>query len=147
MNKHIDPKALEPFKVTTGPLPASRKLYSAAPGFPDVRVPYREIALHPSAKEPPIRVYDTTGPYTDPDIAIDVHEGLPRIRTPWIEARGDAKPYGGRHVKPEDNGNVGKDKLVPEFPYLQVPQRAQPGRTLTQYQYARAGIITAEMAY
>ena len=60
MNKHIDPKSIEPFKVTTGPLPASTKRYSPAPGFPDVLVPYREIALHPTAKEPPIRVYDTT---------------------------------------------------------------------------------------
>jgi phosphomethylpyrimidine synthase len=147
MNKHIDPKALEPFRVTTGPLPASRKVYSPAPGFPDVMVPYREIALHPSAKEPPIRVYDTTGPYTDPSVKIDVHEGLPRIRQPWIDARGDSAPYGGRQVKPEDNGNVTGDKLVPEFQYLNVPQRAQPGKRLTQYQYAKAGIITAEMAY
>ena len=53
MNKPIDPRDLQPFRVTTGPLPASRKLYSPAPGFPDVRVPYREIALHPTAKEPP----------------------------------------------------------------------------------------------
>ena len=60
MNKPFDPKSLEPFRVTTGPLPASQKLYSPAPGFPDVLVPYREISVHPSAKEPPIRVYDTT---------------------------------------------------------------------------------------
>jgi len=56
MNKHVDPKSIEPFKVATGPLPASTKRYSPAPGFPDVLVPYREIALHPAAKEPPIRV-------------------------------------------------------------------------------------------
>jgi len=147
MNKHIDPKSLEPFRVTTGPLPASQKLYSAAPGFPDVLVPYREISVHPSAKEPPIRVYDTTGPYTDPAVAIDVHAGLPRIRTPWIAARNDSAPYDGRRVKPEDNGNVTGDKLVPEFPGLHAPLRAQPGKRLTQLQYARAGIITAEMAY
>src|SRR5690349_11276745 len=84
MNKPLDPRELQPFRVTTGPLPASQKLYSPAPGFPDVHVPYREISVHPSAKEPPLRVYDTTGPYTDPAVAIDVHEGLPRIRTPWI---------------------------------------------------------------
>jgi phosphomethylpyrimidine synthase len=147
MNKHIDPKALEPFKVTTGPLPASEKRYSPAPGFPDVLVPYREIALHPTAKEPPVRVYDTTGPYTDPSVAIDVHEGLPRIRDAWIEARGDAAPYAARAVKPEDNGNVTGDKLVPEFANLRQPLRAKPGKQLTQLQYARAGIITAEMAY
>jgi phosphomethylpyrimidine synthase len=147
MNKHIDPKSLEPFKVTTGPLPASEKRYSPAPGFPDVLVPYREIALHPTAKEPPVRVYDTTGPYTDPSVAIDVHEGLPRIRDAWIAARGDAAPYAARAVKPEDNGNVTGDKLVPEFANLRQPLRAKSGKHLTQLQYARAGIITAEMAY
>ena len=147
MNKHIDPKALEPFRVTTGPLPASQKLYSAAPGFADVLVPYREIALHPTAKEPPIRVYDTTGPYTDPSVSIDVHAGLPPIRSPWIAARGDTAAYTGRHVKPEDNGNVSLEKLVTEYPNLRQPLQAKPGARLTQYQYARAGIITAEMAY
>ncbi len=147
MNKPFDPKSLEPFRVTTGPLPASRKLYSPAPGFPEAMVPFRQIALHPSAKEPPVRVYDTSGPYTDPDIRIDVHEGLPKIRDAWIAARGDSAPYGGRHVKPEDNGNVTGEKLVTQFPYLNVPRRVQPGRQLTQLQYARAGIITAEMAY
>jgi phosphomethylpyrimidine synthase len=147
MNKHIDPKSIEPFKVTTGPLPASQKLYSAAPGFPDVLVPYREISVHPSAKEPPIRVYDTTGPYTDPAVAIDVHEGLPKIRAPWIAARKDSAPYSGRIVKPEDNGNVTGEKLVTQFPLVPTPLRALPGKQLTQFQYARAGIITAEMAY
>jgi phosphomethylpyrimidine synthase len=151
VNKPIDPKSLEPFRVTTGPLPASTKRFSAAPGLPpehpEVLVPYREIALHPSALEPPVRVYDTTGPYTDPSVAIDVHEGLPKIRLPWIEARGDAAPYAGRNIKPEDNGNVSGEKLVTQFPCARPPLRVKPGRQLTQYQYARAGIITAEMAY
>ncbi len=147
MNKPIDPRDLQPFRVTTGQLPASRKLYSPAPGFPDVMVPYREIALHPTAKEPPIRVYDTTGPYTDPTVQIDVHEGLPKVRAPWIAARADTESYAARHVKPEDNGHVTGDKLVTQFPHLTTPLRAKPGARLTQYQYAKAGIITAEMAY
>jgi len=147
MNKPIDPRDLQPFRVTTGPLPASRKLYSPAPGFPEVRVPYREIALHPTANEPPIRVYDTTGPYTDPTVLIDVHEGLPKVRTPWIAARADTQSYTARHVKPEDNGHVTGDKLVTQFPHFTTPLRARPGARLTQYQYAKAGIITAEMAY
>ena len=147
MNKPIDPRDLQPFRVTTGPLPASQKLYSPAPGFPDVMVPYREIALHPTAKEPPIRVYDTTGPYTDPTAQIDVHEGLPTVRAPWIAARADTESYAARHVKPEDNGHVTGDKLVTQFPHLTTPLRAKPGARLTQYQYAKAGIITAEMAY
>jgi phosphomethylpyrimidine synthase len=147
MNKPIDPKSLEPFKVTTGALPASSKLYSPAPGFPDARVPYREIALHPTANEPPVRVYDTTGPYTDPAVTIDVDKGLAPIRAPWIAARGDAAPYDGRRVKPEDNGNVSIEKLVTEFPNKRQPLVGQPGKLVTQYEYARAGIITAEMAY
>jgi phosphomethylpyrimidine synthase len=147
MNKPIDPRDLQPFRVTTGPLPASQKLYSPAPGFPDVMVPYREIALHPTAKEPPIRVYDTTGPYTDPTAQIDVHEGLPKVRAPWIAARADTESYAARHVKPEDNGHVTGDRLVTQFPHLTTPLRAKPGARLTQYQYAKAGIITAEMAY
>jgi phosphomethylpyrimidine synthase len=147
MNKPIDPRDLQPFRVTTGPLPASRKLYSPAPGFPDVRVPYREIALHPTAKEPPIRVYDTTGPYSDPTVQIDVHEGLPPVRAPWIAARADTASYAARHVRPEDNGHVTGDKLVTQFPHVATPLRARPGARLTQYQYAKAGIITAEMAY
>src|ERR1700760_3896599 len=87
VNKPINPKSLEPFRVTTGPLPASEKRYSTAPDFADVSVPYREIALHPSANEPPIRVYDTTGPYTDPRVAIDVHQGLAPLRSSWLAAR------------------------------------------------------------
>ena len=93
MNKHLDPKSIEPFKVTTGPLPASTKGYSPAPGFPDVMVPYREIALHPSAKEEPVRVYDTSGPYTDAAARIDVRNGLPALRQPWILARGDVEGF------------------------------------------------------
>ena len=147
MNKPIDPRNLQPFRVTTGPLPASQKLYSPAPGFPDVHVPYREITLHPTAKEPPIRVYDTTGPYTDPTVQIDVHEGLPPVRAPWIAARADTESYAARHVRPEDNGHVTGDQLVTQFSHLTSPLRAKPGARLTQYQYAKAGIITAEMAY
>ena len=169
MNKHIDPKALEPFRVTTGPLPASEKRYSPAPGFPDVLVPYREISLHPSAKEPPIRVYDTTGPYTDPAVQIDVHEGLPPIRNRWTRNR-LVEVYEPRPLKPEDNGNVSVERAVPDFPNQRKPLRRfganeeagqwlkekgqklgldadRKKNPLTQLQYARAGIITAEMAY
>ncbi|MEZ5936856.1 MAG: phosphomethylpyrimidine synthase ThiC [Hyphomonadaceae bacterium] len=147
MNKPSSPKDFEPFKVTTGPLPASERMYDAAPGFPHTRVPYREIALHPTANEPPVRVYDTTGPYSDPRVIIDVHKGLAPIRASWIAARADTASYDGRSVKPEDNGNVSIEKLVTEFPNKRQPLRARPGAALTQYQYAKAGVITAEMAY
>jgi len=72
------------FAVTTGALPASRKIHVEGERFPDIRVPMREIALHPTANEPPVTVYDTSGPYTDPDAPIDIFKGLPRIRDAWI---------------------------------------------------------------
>ncbi|MBM3580715.1 MAG: phosphomethylpyrimidine synthase ThiC, partial [Alphaproteobacteria bacterium] len=74
--------------VTTGPLPASRKIFVPGERHPHIRVPMREISVHPSAGEPPLVVYDTTGPYTDPEAKIDIQKGLPRIRSPWIKARG-----------------------------------------------------------
>ena len=77
MNKPIDPKSLEPFRVTTGPLPASTKRFSPAPGFPDVLVPYREIALHPCAKESRCASMTRPAPTPTPTSTIDVHEGLP----------------------------------------------------------------------
>ncbi len=133
--------------VTTGPLPASTKIFTSPVGFDDVKVPFREIALHETAKEPPVRVYDTSGPYTDPTVAIDVEKGLPRTRAAWIEARGDTALYVGRDMKPEDNGNVGEKHLARAFPIVNQPRKGKPGRLVTQYEYAKAGIITAEMAY
>ncbi|HMM13044.1 MAG TPA: phosphomethylpyrimidine synthase ThiC [Parvibaculum sp.] len=141
MNIHAKPS------VTTGPLPASRKVYTSPAAFPELNVPFREIALHPSAKEPPVRVYDTSGPYTDPDAVIDVEKGLPRMREAWIEARGGTERYEGRALKPEDNGNVSDTHLARSFPIAHAPRRGFAGQPLTQLEYARAGIVTAEMAY
>ena len=133
--------------VTTGPLPASRKIYVAGTRFPDIRVPMREIDLHPSANEPPVVVYDTSGPYSDPSATIDIDKGLPRLREPWIRARGDVEEYEGRAVKPEDNGGATGEKLVPEFPNKRRPLRAKAGTAVTQIAYARAGIVTPEMEF
>ncbi len=72
--------------ITTGPLPASRKVYIEGKIHADVRVPMREISLHETADEPPLRVYDTSGPYTDPAQTIDIEAGLPRHREAWIRA-------------------------------------------------------------
>ncbi len=141
MNIHAKPS------VTTEPLPASRKVYTSPAAFPELNVPFREIALHPSAKEPPVRVYDTSGPYTDPDAVIDVEKGLPRMREAWIEARGGTERYEGRALKPEDNGNVSDTHLARSFPIAHAPRRGFAGKPLTQLEYARAGIVTAEMAY
>jgi phosphomethylpyrimidine synthase len=134
-------------EVTTGPLPASTKIFTSPQGFPDLKVPFREIALHATANEPPIRVYDTSGPYTDPTAKIDVEAGLPRHREAWIEARGHTELYDGREVKPEDNGNVGEKHLARAFPVANRPRRGLPGHPVTQYEFAKAGIVTAEMAY
>ena len=133
--------------VTTGGLPASRKLYVAGERHPEIRVPMREISLHPSAGEPPLVVYDTTGPYTDPAARIDIATGLPRIRESWIAARGDVEEYEGRAPHPADNGNVAPEKLVSEFPLRRRPLRAKGSRAVTQMAYARAGIVTAEMEF
>jgi phosphomethylpyrimidine synthase len=156
MNKPTRKSDLALPKVTTGPLPASRKVYSAPEGFPELRVPLREIALSEKSGEAAVRVYDSSGPYTDPKAEIDVARGLPRHREAWVKARG-VEAYDGRVVKPEDNGNVSGAHLARDFPNKPKPFRgagdspagsrppAQKG--ITQLEYARAGIITEEMAY
>jgi phosphomethylpyrimidine synthase len=133
--------------VTTGALPASRKIYVNGEIHPDIRVPMREISLHETANEPPMVVYDTSGAYTDPDATIDLEKGLAPMRRDWIMARGDVEEYQGRSVKPEDNGNIADDKLVAEFPNKRLPLRGKAGRVVSQYHYAREGEITAEMEY
>ncbi len=139
------------FTVTTGPLPASRKVYLAGQCHPEVRVAMREIALEASSGEPPLRVYDASGPYTDPAAVIDIRAGLPALRRPWIEGRGDVEAYDGRAIRPEDDGRgpaAGPANLA-EFPEAsrRRPLRAKAGRAVTQMAYARAGIITPEMDY
>lgn len=133
--------------VTTGPLSASTKIFLAGDMHPDIRVPLRQIALHPTSGEPPVNVYDASGPYTDPQATIAIDEGLARHRTAWVRARGDVEAYEGRAVKPEDNGFVSADKLTPMFPVNHRPLRATGGKAVTQLAYARAGIITSEMEY
>jgi len=139
--------SLSPLTVTTGPLPASTKVFAEGRIYPDIRVPLREIGVHPSAVEPPVTVYDSSGPYTDQAMNIVIERGLPRLREAWIEARGDTQPYEGRHVLPADNGFVTGDRLTPEFPSLHAPRRAIGDTPVSQIAYARAGIITAEMEY
>ena len=97
MNIH-DPNLATP-KVTTGTLPSSRKVYSRPDADPDLRVPVREIVLSEAASEPPVPVYDTTGPYTDPDATIDVEQGLARARTAWVRERGGVEEYQGRPIQ------------------------------------------------
>ncbi len=133
--------------VTTGPLPASTKIYVPSEGTHNVPVAMREIAL--TGDEPSVRVYDPSGPYTDPAQTIDITKGLPTLRRPWIEARGDVEGYAGRERKPEDDGlKPGEALTVPVFDRAgREPLRAQAGKRVTQLEYARAGVITPEMEY
>src|SRR5712691_1935011 len=122
MNIH-DPNIATP-TVTTGPLPGSRKVHARPDAAPELRVPVREIAL--TGAEPPVPVYDTTGPYTDPDVAIDVEKGLARTRIEWVRERGGVEDYEGRPIKPVDNGNVTGKHLARNFPTVHRPMRAAP---------------------
>ena len=134
--------------VTTGPIRGSRKVHVAARTGSGVRVAMREIDLE--GGEPSLRVYDTSGPYTDPNAAIDINAGLPELRREWIMARGDVEEYDAREVKPEDNGQLGPDRSggVPQFPsVVKRPLRAKAGQNVSQMHYARKGIITPEMEY
>ncbi len=147
MNIHDKPQHIAPQSVTSGPLPGSRKIYYRPQGGADIAVPLREIALDPSAKEPPVRVYDASGPYTETDAAIDLSAGLPRIREPWLAQRAGLDFYDGRAVRPEDNGAVSPDRLVPPCPANASPRKGRAGAMVTQYEFARAGVVTQEMIY
>ena len=136
--------------VTTGAIRGSRKIHVAVPSDPSIRVAMREIAVDPSCGEPPLRVYDTSGPYTDVNASIDIMAGLPSMRRGWIESRGDVESYDARVVRPEDNGQLGPDRSggVPQFPgSIKRPLRAKAGGNVSQMHYARRGIITPEMEY
>ena len=107
----------KPSAVTTGAIAGSHKIYSSPAGQSGIAVPFREVVLDRSAAEPPVRLYDTSGPYTDDLATIDLTAGLPQIRAPWLQRRGFITPV-ARALKPEDNGNT--DRLVPECPAAPV---------------------------
>ncbi|MEZ5757258.1 MAG: phosphomethylpyrimidine synthase ThiC [Emcibacteraceae bacterium] len=139
-------KNAKKIEVTTGALPASTKIYVEG-SDKSIQVPMRSIKLDPSSGEKDLHVYDTSGPYTDPNVEIDIDAGLSRERQSWVLERGDVEQYEGRDVKPEDNGNATGKFLAREFPIKNRPLRAKPGKIVTQYHYAKAGIITKEMEY
>ena len=140
---------VEEFRVTTGPLPASRKVSATGRLYPELRVAMREIELSASSGEPPLRVYDTSGPYTDPEATVDIARGLPELRRPWILARGDVEFHEGRRVTPEDNGlKRGETSGLSVFDRGRRPVlRGKAGAAVTQLAYARRGIVTPEMEY
>ena len=140
-------------EAAIAPLPNSRKIYVEG-SRPDLRVPMREIsqADTPTSfggeKNPPIFVYDTSGPYTDPDAQIDIRSGLPALRAAWIEERGDTEALPGM------TSAYGRERAADDataelrFPGLhRTPRRAKAGKNVTQMHYARQGIITPEMEY
>ncbi|MFC3749636.1 phosphomethylpyrimidine synthase ThiC [Paenibacillus sp. GCM10012306] len=152
-HEHEQDKKREYDKVDLSAFPGSRKVYVEGQ-HPDIRVPMREIKLRRTEgvageeENVPVRVYDTSGPYTDSDIENDIRQGLPPHRKSWIEQRGDAEWYQGRTLKPEDNGHAMGKSAVEAFPGLQRrPLRAKAGRNVTQLHYARKGIITSEMEF
>ncbi|HJH10377.1 MAG TPA: phosphomethylpyrimidine synthase ThiC [Metalysinibacillus jejuensis] len=124
---------------------------------PDIQVPMREIALSATTghfgeeENAPVRVYDTSGPYTDKNYTVDITKGLPALRRNWILERGDVEEYEGRDIKPEDNGyRRADDPRANEnvFPGLKrKPLRAKAGKNVTQMHYAKQGIITPEMEF
>lgn len=152
-------------------LPSSRKIYVETNGSTinqtkhNLRVPFREIALSSSRnmrdeleENAPVRIYDTSGVWTDPNERCDVREGLPQLRREWILAREDVEEYVGREILPQDNGyltkgaeDIAKIKesgKLEEFPGLKrAPLKAKSGKCVTQIHYARRGIITPEMEY
>lgn len=133
----------------------SRKVYVEG-SRPDIQVPMREIELSPttnlqeSKENPPIRVYDTSGPYTDSAYSADIRMGLPLLRKEWIKERGDVYEYEGRKVNPKDDGYSSQAAIakVDVFPGLKrMPSRAKAGKNITQLHYARNGITTPEMEF
>ena len=135
--------------IPTGERAGSRKVYVQGELYPDIRVPFREVAVHPSANEPPVTIYDSSGPYTDPTVTIDIKRGLPHVKSSWQLDRGDIAPVANpREVKPEDNGHASGKHLAPRFDTSNHKVfKGVPGRPVTQLEYARAGFITPEMEY
>jgi phosphomethylpyrimidine synthase len=146
---HVDDAAIKP-------LPNSRKVYVEG-SRPDIRVPMREITQADTVammggnetieKNPPIYVYDCSGPYSDPDAKIDIRNGLPALRAGWIEERGDTENLQG------PSSQYGIERLADpklaelRFGLKRAPRRAKAGRIVTQMHYARQGIVTPEMEY
>ncbi|HCE38765.1 MAG TPA: phosphomethylpyrimidine synthase ThiC, partial [Alcanivorax sp.] len=148
--RHAVPNAID---EACQPIAGSRKIYVTG-SRADIRVPMREIRQQPTPladgkfeDNPPLAVYDTSGPYTDPDAAIDVRQGLPAVRGAWIEERGDSEQLDG--LSSEFGRRRARDIATEglRFPHLRAPRRARAGGNVSQMHYARQGIITPEMEF
>ncbi len=165
LSDHRDLKVEAASSSVKNAFPASKKIYIQGVTFPDIKVPMRAITLTQPEKptddsdsdsdsgtaNPPVVVYDTSGPYTDPNVHIDLRAGLPRLRESWIAERNDTESYVGRTAKPRDNGYPldADAQAIDQFPECAKakPLRAKPGCQPTQLHYARSGIITPEMEF
>lgn len=142
---HVDQAAIQP-------LPASKKIYVQG-SRPDLRVPMREISLTDTTlnggveANPPVTVYDTSGLYTDPDARIDIRKGLPELRAPWIDERGDTERL-AQLTSAFGHSRLADASLDPlRFELVRTPRRARAGSNVTQMHYARQGIVTPEMEF
>ncbi|HAQ26181.1 MAG TPA: phosphomethylpyrimidine synthase ThiC, partial [Pseudomonas sp.] len=141
----VDQQSIQPF-------PRSQKIYVQG-SRPDIRVPMREISLDvtPTAFggeiNAPVLVYDTSGPYTDPNVQIDVRKGLADVRSAWIEDRGDTEKLPGLSSEFGQRRLDDAELTAMRFAHVRNPRRAKPGRNVSQMHYARQGIITPEMEY
>ncbi|WP_196885519.1 phosphomethylpyrimidine synthase ThiC [Aureivirga sp. CE67] len=141
--------------ITTTPFPSSKKIYVEGNLFPEIRVPMREISLNDTVDamtrkrtpNAPVTVYDTSGPYTDPNIEINVHSGIERIREQWILDRGDVEQQ-DRFSSEYCNERLNNEDLdYLRFNHIHKPFKAKEGGNVSQMYYAKKGIITAEMEY
>jgi len=166
-NGHRHGATDEKVNISTDPIsPKSKKVYVSGTIHPYIKVPFREISLsppttvtnnengngnghHPKKDESSLIVYDTSGPYTDPNVKIDIREGLEPIRLSWITSRGDVKYYDGRKIEPKDDGyREGENPNTERFPRTRDKVlRAKSGQNVTQMHYAKKGIITPEMEF
>ena len=151
----------EKVEISTDPIsPNSKKVYVSGALHPEIKVPFREISLsssttedkndhHKDNDESSILVYDTSGPYTDPNVKIDIREGLQPIRLPWITGREDVEYYDARTIVPKDDGyRDGENPNTERFPKTRVKVlRSKTGQNVTQMHYAKKGIITPEMEF
>jgi phosphomethylpyrimidine synthase len=138
--------------LTREPFPASRKTFEPGRLHPQLRVPMREVRL---TNGETVTLYDTSGPYTEPTVQIDVRKGLPGLRSPWVLDRDDTATYDGRERRTLDDGTKNEEREAGRIAQLRAeaaslqrrPRRAKAGANITQMHYARRGIVTPEMEF
>ena len=139
-------------KASTSSFPNSRKVYAAG-SADDIRVPMREVRQSSTAgvegdeENPPFFIYDTSGPYTDPEVKVNIQEGLPELRKRWIESREDTETLNGPTSEYGTLRLNDPELAALRFKLHRQPRRALAGKNVTQMHYARRGIITPEMEF